>query len=289
MKKENDFTKPKCPTLKPSEKIKVPNVTNPDVNHDLRFDEEYLKVQALSKEEIVSYAQSKDTSGNNEEAIKYYKMALIKAEEIVETSEEDLSFLVSTAILLCNSYIKYGFTWRVKPYVDKAFDNIKSITMSKELISKYFDIAKIYQSDDRYAQEIAVLDYLKNYILYNEKNDEEHLLDIYYEECKAQRLLFGNISEELVSEIEEMLNKEAADNILNRVIEEKYLKFDQVENSNNYLEIKEELEEKIYQKMKNYNLSSMKDYYQIKKEMLLNDYNIIWKSPEELNPDIDFK
>lgn len=70
------------------------------------------------------------------------------------------------------------------------------------------------------------------------------------------------------------------------------VKYDLVEDSEEYKKIEEELEKKINILTKvNDNqkgLGYCHIYWEYKKMILKRDYNIDWKSPAELNPDIIF-
>ena len=68
---------------------------------------------------------------------------------------------------------------------------------------------------------------------------------------------------------------------------------DEVENTDEYKQIEEELDERIRLQIKamgyNENMFGICHlYWEIKKEILELEYGIDWKSPEELNPDIIF-
>lgn len=70
------------------------------------------------------------------------------------------------------------------------------------------------------------------------------------------------------------------------------IKYDSVEDTEKYREIKDELEKKINSMI---NINRKKEtlgychiYWNYKKIILKRDYNIDWKSPEELNPEIIF-
>lgn len=66
-------------------------------------------------------------------------------------------------------------------------------------------------------------------------------------------------------------------------------KYDLVEDTEQYQAIKDELEEKILSKMGGQiNRGNAHLYVLYKKEILLADYGIEWKSPQELNPQIRF-
>lgn len=73
------------------------------------------------------------------------------------------------------------------------------------------------------------------------------------------------------------------------------MNLDEIENSEEYNKIKQELEEKIDLKMRVLYGNDYKNklgmchyYWKIKKDVLLKDYNINWKSPDELNKDTIF-
>ena len=66
-------------------------------------------------------------------------------------------------------------------------------------------------------------------------------------------------------------------------------KYDPVEDTEQYQAIKDELETKILSKMGGQiNRGNAHLYVLYKKEILLADYGIEWKSPQELNPQIRF-
>lgn len=66
-------------------------------------------------------------------------------------------------------------------------------------------------------------------------------------------------------------------------------KYDPVEDTHEYLAIKEELEVKILEKMGGeMTRGNAYMYADLKKKILKNDYGIDWKSPQELNPRIKF-
>ncbi|MBQ7914144.1 MAG: hypothetical protein IJ322_01360 [Clostridia bacterium] len=66
-------------------------------------------------------------------------------------------------------------------------------------------------------------------------------------------------------------------------------KYDPVEDTEQYQAIKDELEAKIFSKMGGQiNRGNAHLYVLYKKEILLADYGIEWKSPQELNPQIRF-
>ena len=66
-------------------------------------------------------------------------------------------------------------------------------------------------------------------------------------------------------------------------------KYDLVEDTQQYQAIKDELEAKILSKMGGQiNRGNAHLYVLYKKEILLADYGIEWKSPQELNPQIKF-
>lgn len=66
-------------------------------------------------------------------------------------------------------------------------------------------------------------------------------------------------------------------------------KYDLIEDSDEYKTIETELHEKIVNKMGgSINRGNSHLYSIIKKEILKKEYNIEWKSPQELNPNIKF-
>ena len=66
-------------------------------------------------------------------------------------------------------------------------------------------------------------------------------------------------------------------------------KYDPVEDTPEYLAIKDELEEKIIERMGGeMTRGNAHLYTTFKKEILMKDYGIDWKSPQELNPRIKF-
>ena len=72
-----------------------------------------------------------------------------------------------------------------------------------------------------------------------------------------------------------------------------FIKYDPIEDTEEYKNILDELEEKVNSYMKlhsisNTGLGSCHRYWNIKKEILRRDYNIDWKSPAELNEHIIF-
>ena len=71
------------------------------------------------------------------------------------------------------------------------------------------------------------------------------------------------------------------------------MNFDEIENTKEYKKIEKELNKKIETKLKleGYNkrgLGFCHIYWHLKKQILKSDYNIDWKSPDELNPGITF-
>lgn len=71
------------------------------------------------------------------------------------------------------------------------------------------------------------------------------------------------------------------------------IKYDLIEDTKEYKEIVNELEKKIDSMMTLLNVSrdvagACHIYWNIKKNILKEDYNMEWKSPSELNPDIIF-
>ncbi len=65
---------------------------------------------------------------------------------------------------------------------------------------------------------------------------------------------------------------------------------DEIENTEEYKKISYELEQKINNKIDEEGLDREQfgfcyKYWEIKKQILKDDYNIDWKSPDELNPD----
>ena len=72
------------------------------------------------------------------------------------------------------------------------------------------------------------------------------------------------------------------------------MKIDKIENTEKYKQIEEELNKKIELELelKGYTnkqaLGFCHIYWELKKEILKTDYNIDWKSPQELNPEIIF-
>ena len=66
-------------------------------------------------------------------------------------------------------------------------------------------------------------------------------------------------------------------------------KYDPVEDTSEYLAIKDELEAKIIERMGGeMTRGNAHLYTSFKKEILKKDYGIDWKSPQELNPRIKF-
>ena len=66
-------------------------------------------------------------------------------------------------------------------------------------------------------------------------------------------------------------------------------KYDPVEDTPEYLAIKDELEAKIIEKMGGeMTRGNAHLYATLKKEILKKDYGIDWRSPQELNPRIKF-
>ena len=67
------------------------------------------------------------------------------------------------------------------------------------------------------------------------------------------------------------------------------IKHDPVEDTPQYLAIKDELEEKIYAKIgRETYMGYCYRYWSAKKEILKKDYGIDWESPSALNPHIIF-
>lgn len=72
------------------------------------------------------------------------------------------------------------------------------------------------------------------------------------------------------------------------------MKIDKIENTEKYKQIEKELNKKIELELelKGYKnkqtLGFCHIYWELKKEILKTDYNIDWKSPQELNPEIIF-
>lgn len=70
------------------------------------------------------------------------------------------------------------------------------------------------------------------------------------------------------------------------------IKIDEIENTQEYLNIKEELEKQIYIYIQNNKLNNKIGachyIWEYKKELLKMKYNIDWKSPAELNPEVIF-
>ena len=71
------------------------------------------------------------------------------------------------------------------------------------------------------------------------------------------------------------------------------IKKDRVERTFKYRRIRKELEEKIEKKMNdlgysNYGIGMCHIYWNIKKNILEEEYGINWRSPSELNPHIIF-
>lgn len=73
---------------------------------------------------------------------------------------------------------------------------------------------------------------------------------------------------------------------------EDYIKSDPVENTEEYKKIKDELEQKIKIQTEinghKKGLGYCHIYWAYKKAILKTDYNIDWKSPSELNPEVIF-
>ena len=66
-------------------------------------------------------------------------------------------------------------------------------------------------------------------------------------------------------------------------------KYDPIEDTPEYQEIKDELEAKILERMGGeMTRGNAHLYTPLKKEILKKDYGIDWKSPQELNPRIKF-
>jgi len=66
-------------------------------------------------------------------------------------------------------------------------------------------------------------------------------------------------------------------------------KYDPVEDTPEFKAIEAELHAKIIEKMGGeMNRGNAHMYVKLKKEILKSDYNIDWKSPQELNPKIKF-
>ena len=71
--------------------------------------------------------------------------------------------------------------------------------------------------------------------------------------------------------------------------DKKNYKYDPIENSPEYKAIEEELHAKILEKLGGeINRGNAYMYSEIKKKILKKEYNINWKSPQELNPKIKF-
>lgn len=70
------------------------------------------------------------------------------------------------------------------------------------------------------------------------------------------------------------------------------LKYDPIEDTDEYKKIKNELELKIEIMVKMQNIKKglgyCHTYWDLKKKILKKDYNIDWKNPQELNPSIMF-
>ncbi len=72
------------------------------------------------------------------------------------------------------------------------------------------------------------------------------------------------------------------------------MKIDKIENTEEYKQIEKELNKKIELELelKGYKnkqaLGFCHIYWELKKEILKTDYNIDWKSPQDLNPEIIF-
>lgn len=85
-------------------------------------------------------------------------------------------------------------------------------------------------------------------------------------------------------------NKRGKSNEEPQVKEPTYIT-DPVEQTEAYLNIRDELEQKIRARMKDINpflLGRCHIYWAIKQDILWRDYGIRWRSPQELNPAIHF-
>lgn len=63
---------------------------------------------------------------------------------------------------------------------------------------------------------------------------------------------------------------------------------DEVEKTEEYLAIKDEVDKEIEKLIKKNQLGQCHELWEFKKSLLKNKYNINWRTPEELNPNIVF-
>lgn len=68
-----------------------------------------------------------------------------------------------------------------------------------------------------------------------------------------------------------------------------YLKNDPVENTEEYLAIKADMEKRLYERMKEFRwMSSCHAWWSAQKSILERSYNITWRTPQEMNPRVIF-
>ncbi len=109
----------------------------------------------------------------------------------------------------------------------------------------------------------------------------------YYRSYIANRLLLdGDTSEDLEDELYQYLNQEGLD--LREMTLEYFStspKHDPVEDSEEYLNVIDEVEEKLYEALEEHKEEEdyAEQYNQLKKKILSEDYHIEWKTPQEYN------
>jgi len=200
---------------------------------------------------------------------------------------------VYALLLLCEKYIKLQFTWKCAPLLEITISIMNEFHEdSQEVNEGKFEIwsksADLYSSLHRYQQSIDCYARALEYSLSKADFDAE---DFFYRMIEA----YKSLGLEDWPFIKVLIDKywpdkpKDPDSFISKV-QFSCIKTDQIENSMEYLIIKDELEKKLYYATSKYpqGMGFCFNYWYEKSRILKNDYNINWCSPAELNPRVMF-
>ena len=246
---------------------------------------------------LVSFLSENKVTLSDEDFVYFLKRYLYMLSEEYEDSPtlplaEDYSF---TLLLLCEKLIRVDKTWECTPLVGKTIALLNDFAKKGDAKTKKWKFETWYGIAEKFADTHRYRQALESYaeaLKYSSAAEEFDASDFFYIMMRTAHYLglkdFGFIVELIKKywvdnppqNIEVFIGKMHFDN----------LRTDMVENTEEYLKIKDELEEKIYQATKHLTrrMGYCFTYWSEKERILKEDYGIEWKSPSVLNPHILF-
>lgn len=198
---------------------------------------------------------------------------------------------IGIVILYCQITAKIKKPWLAIPKLEAARGALRFID---DFMSDRETVAATYTT---IAESFAYAGFLPEAILYfrmcgciseNRETKENAFSEAFY-----YSLRFDKIEKELINSSKRELGNEVTENLIATAKKDisMQIRTDPVERSEKFLAIRYEIEEAVDNLLASddSNDSFCMKYWRIKKKLLKDRYNIIWKSPAEMNPEIRFQ